>query len=74
METTLTLPDSLALIASMLPLYGAILLHMRALRADMNQRFDDAQRPTIRPTPTSARTSRASNAGSTTSNGTSTAD
>ena len=40
METTLTLPDFLALIV---PLYGAIFLHMRALRADMNRRFDDAQ-------------------------------
>ena len=44
METTLTLPDILALVASMLPLYGAIFLHMRALRADMSQRFDDAQK------------------------------
>ena len=40
METTLALPDFLALIV---PLYGAIFLHMCALRADMNRRFDDAQ-------------------------------
>lgn len=43
METTLTLNDFLALAALMLPLYGAIFLHHRALRAEMNQRFSDAR-------------------------------
>ena len=44
METTLTFNDFIALGALMLPLYGAIFMAFRALRADMNQRFADAQR------------------------------
>ena len=44
METTLTFNDFIALGALMLPLCGAIFMAFRALRADMNQRFADAQR------------------------------